>query len=140
MENHNIHPIFRPKILYFLLFCSSIHAIEAKLGGRGYGGRGYYGRGDGGSEGGGSGGGGGGSDTLEIIFLVLGIIGGWGLISCCIQKLLCDRDSESNRYNPDQEWMPVLQKTSFHDNRDESVNDPLMSSQGIIFKLITCCN
>ena len=134
MENHNIHPFFRFKILYLLLFCTSIHIVEAKLGGRGYGGRGYYGRRSGGSEDGGSGGGGGGSDTLEIIFIVLGVLGGYGLISCCIQKLCCDRERESNRYDPEQEWMPVVQKTSSLDNREESGKDPLMSSQGNFFQ------
>ena len=130
MENHNIHPFIRLKILYFLSFCTSIHVVEAKLGGRGYGGRGYYGRRSGGSEDGGSGGGLGGFDTVEIIFLVLGVLGGYGLICCCIQKLLCDRERESNRYDPDQEWSPAVRVTSFDDNREESGKDPLMSSEG----------
>ena len=130
MENHNTYPFFHRKILCFLLFCTSIHVVEAKLGGRGYGGRGYYGRRSGGSEDGGSGGGGGGSDTLEIIFIVLGVLGGYGLISCCIQKLLCDRERESNRYDPDQEWRPAVRIKSFDDIREESGKDPLMSSEG----------
>ena len=130
-----MYPFFRLKILYFLLFCLSIHVVEAKLGGRGYGGRGYYGRRSGGSEDGGSGGGGGGSDTLEIIFLVLGGLGGYGLISCCIQKLCCDRERESNRYDPDQEWRPAVRIKSFDDIREESGKDPLMSSEGNFYSI-----